>query len=132
MRLLKWLPAAVWIGVILTASSDTFSSDSTAGWLETIAGGELPEVANSIVRKAGHVVGYSALALLCWYADRRVLLPLLVALAVATFDETKQSFTRYREGSPYDVVLDTSSAALTLLVLEKIRYVRHQRRHVQK
>lgn len=124
MRFLRWLPALVWTAVILSASNDSFSSDNTAAWLHAIAGQELPETANSVVRKGGHVAAYSLLALLLWFADRRVLRPLIIALAVAVGDETKQSFTLLREGSPFDVLLDTSSAALALLLLEKIRHVR--------
>lgn len=124
MRHLRWLPALVWTAVILSASNDGFSSDNTAEWLHVIVGQELPETANSVVRKGGHIVGYAVLAILLWFADRRVLRPLLLALGVAVADETKQSFTLLREGSPFDVMLDGSSAALALLVLEKIRYVR--------
>lgn len=128
MRLLRWLPALLWTAVILSASNDGFSSDRTAEWLHAVVGQELPEAANSVVRKGGHIIGYSVLALLLWLADSRVLRPLVLAAAVAIADETKQSYTLFREGSPYDVVLDTASAALVLLVLEKIRYGRRARR----
>lgn len=127
MRLLRWLPALLWTAVILSASNDGFSSDNTAGWLHALFGRELPEVANSVIRKGGHIVGYAMLAALLWFADRRVLRPLILALGVAIADETKQSFTLFREGSAFDVMLDASSAALTLLLLEKIRYVRSSR-----
>lgn len=124
MQFAKWLPALIWVIVILSFSNDGFSSDNTEGWLELIAARDVAPAANNILRKGGHVAGYAVLALLAWLADRRILRPLLLALLVAVVDETKQSFTVLREGSPWDVVLDTSSAALALLVLEKLRYLR--------
>lgn len=125
MRFVKWVPAIVWTALILSFSNDSFSSDNTEGWLELIAQADVPKAANDILRKGGHILGYAVLAMLGWFADRRILRPLLIAFVVAIADETKQSFTLLREGSPWDVILDTSSASLALLVAEKIRYIRH-------
>lgn len=117
MRYLKWLPALLWAAIILSASTDTFSSDATAGWLATLAGEHRPETMNDILRKGGHVAGYAVLGLLCWFAARRFLRSLAFAAIVAVLDETRQSFSQLREGSPWDVLLDISSAALALLLL---------------
>ena len=124
MRYLKWLPALLWAAIILSASTDTFSSDATEGWLTTVSGRHLPETVNDVIRKGGHVASYAALSLLAWFGARRFLPSLAFAGIVAILDETHQSFSRLREGSPWDVLLDTASAALTLLLLI---YWRHHR-----
>jgi VanZ family protein len=75
------------------------------------------EVVNFAVRKLAHFVEYAILAALTWRADRRVLVALGVALAVAVVDETQQAFTMFRTGSPFDVLLDCAGAATALAFL---------------
>jgi VanZ family protein len=124
MRFAKWLPPVIWAAVILSASNDLFSAGNTSSWMNRVAGHEVPDLLNHAFRKGGHIAGYAALAFLGWLADRRILRPLLFALAVATVDETLQSFTRLRAGSAFDVMLDGASAALLLLICERVRYAR--------
>jgi VanZ family protein len=130
MRYLKWLPPLLWAAIILSASTDTFSSDATGGWLTAVAGERVPEAVNNIVRKGGHVAGYAVLSMLAWFASRRFLPSIVFAALVAVLDETRQGFSRLREGSPWDVLLDTSSAALTLLLFIQWRQRKHAARMV--
>jgi len=122
MRTLKnWLPVVLWAAIILSAANDRFSDEQTAGWLERLFGMSTPQAVNVLMRKSGHVLAYAVLALLAWRAHRTYVVAMLVALAVSIVDETTQAMTITREGSPFDVLLDTSGAALALLVLAWLR-----------
>ena len=111
MRLLQWLPVALWSGLILVSANDHLSANQTGGWLSTLFGGAVPYVLHVVIRKAGHVVAYGILAALAWRADRRWFVVIAVALLVAATDEWMQSRTAMRSGSPWDVLLDVTSAA---------------------
>jgi len=122
MRTLKnWLPVIVWAAIILSAANDQFSDEQTAGWLESIFGMAMPRAINVILRKSGHVLAYAVLALLAWRAHRTNAVAMIVALTVSIADETLQAVTATREGSPFDVLLDASGAALALLALAWVR-----------
>ena len=126
MRWTKWLPSVIWAALILTVSNDYFSLENTEAWVGQVTGGESAEIANIAMRKTGHILGYGILGVLAWIADRRVAIPILFAMLIAVVDETNQGLTRFREGSPFDVVLDTLSAALFVLVLERVRWARNR------
>ena len=115
-----WLPVIVWSVVILSASTDHFSSNESRGWLSSIIGPVLASALNIFLRKLGHVVGYGILGILARRADRRVLLAIGIALLVAIVDETRQSMTLTRTGSPWDVLLDGLSAWLGILVTTRM------------
>jgi len=115
-----WLPVIVWSVVILSASTDTFSSDESRGWLAAIIGPERASALNIVFRKLGHVIGYAILGILARRADRRTLLAIGIALFVAITDETRQSMTLTRTGSPWDVLLDGLSAWLGILVATRM------------
>jgi VanZ family protein len=97
------------------------------------------------VRKTAHVAEYAVLALLCWRARRQTTvgqassLPrrpvrselrpwnwadakfaFVVAVAFAASDEWHQSFVPSRQGSGWDVLLDSTGAALGLIVLWRL------------
>ena len=85
------------------------------------------------VRKTSHVTEYAVLALLCWRAWRQpvrgVVRPwrwmdtafaFTVAVVFAVSDEWHQSFVPSRQGSGWDVLLDSAGAALGLLVLWRL------------
>ena len=120
LRFLKsWLPVILWSALILSAANDEFSNANTRGWLERVFGA--PPLVNTILRKGGHVVGYAILGLLAWRAHRTFGVALLVVFVVAATDESMQAMTASREGSPFDVILDTCGALLALLFLPKVR-----------
>lgn len=108
----KWLPVVIWAAIILSAANDRFSDEETAGWLERSLGVGLPRAVNFALRKSGHVLSYAILALLAWRAHHRLGVVLAVALTVAVTDETMQAMTLTRDGSAFDVLLDTSGALL--------------------
>lgn len=122
MRLAKlWLPVILWAALILSSSNDSFSSGHSHGWLETFLGRNFPELVNHAVRKAGHILFYGILGALAWRADRRWFVALGVVLTVASFDEYKQSLTRERTGTVWDVLLDVCSALLFILAIRRAR-----------
>jgi VanZ family protein len=115
-----WLPVIVWSVVILSASTDTFSSHESRGWLASVIGPALASALNIFFRKLGHVVGYGILGILARRADRRVFLAVGIALLVAIIDETRQGMTLMRTGSPWDVMLDGLSAWFGILVMTRL------------
>jgi VanZ family protein len=121
LRFLKaWLPVVLWAALILSAANDEFSEANTRGWLERILS-DAPKIVNTIIRKGGHIVAYAVLALLAWRAHRTLFIALFVAIAVSITDETMQAMTLTREGSQYDVLLDTCGALLATLLVPSVR-----------
>jgi VanZ family protein len=124
-----WLPAILWTAVIFAASSGSFSSANTGGFLEklihAIAGDRLGdtviEVVHFIIRKLSHVVEYGILSILVYRAVRAdrsgwnirwAMTAILFAAAVGTIDEWHQAFVPGRTATPWDTVIDTLGAAL--------------------
>ena len=124
-----WLPAIAWAALILTASSDLFSSGHTGAILETIItailGHPLPahqfETIHAAIRKAAHLTEYGILGALLFRAIRAdrsgwhvrwAAGAVLVAACVASIDEWHQTFVPSRTGNPMDVLIDTVGATL--------------------
>ena len=128
----RWLPVTIWLVVIFCASTATFVPDNTSAVINPILRALFPEADDAsigdihlMVRKAGHVVEYSILAILLaqatlaiaqtrrgWFA---ISLGLIAAVAIS--DEFHQTFVPGRNGSPADVLLDVSAAAVMLSVI---------------
>jgi VanZ family protein len=122
MRLAKlWLPVLLWAALILSASNDSFSSNESRGWLETVLGRDFPEFVNFALRKAGHVFFYGVLGALAFRADRRVFVAAGVVLLVASVDEYRQSLSMTRSGTPWDVLLDVCGALVFILAIRRAR-----------
>ncbi len=132
--LTSWLPPIAWAIVILTASSDVFSSAHTGNWLDhllrTITGHQFTietlEMANAVLRKTGHLTAYGLLGLLNFLALRGersgwrlawAIEAVALAACVATIDEIHQSFIPSRTGTWHDVVLDALGATLAQCLL---------------
>lgn len=116
MRLVKlWLPVILWAAIILSASSDSFSSTQSQGWLSRLLGREVPYELNIAFRKLGHILAYAILGALAWRANRRVTVAIAIALLVAMTDEWHQSLIASRTGTPWDVVLDGVGAWLGII-----------------
>jgi VanZ family protein len=131
-----WIAALLWIGLIATESTDSFSAEHTSRFLypllHFLMGLDLArfEVWHYYIRKSGHFVGYFALSFLLFRAWRATLhLPLgpqwalrwatiafFMSALVASLDEWHQTYIPSRTGAFSDVVLD-SCAALTAQVL---------------
>ena len=132
-----WLPVALWMAVIFSASTDALSSQRTSRiigpflrWLKPDISAETVARVQYAVRKTAHVTEYALLAALLWRALRQparkdprpwnwreAFLALGLAAAYSASDEIHQAFVPTREGRWQDVVLDTFGAALGLLAL---------------
>src|SRR5262249_8456194 len=126
------LPAILWTGVVLSASSAAFSSEETGRFLEVILGAlfaklprELLIVVHLLIRKLAHLTEYGILAWLFYRARgdtqgvwnfhwaRVVTAGVLI---IATIDELHQHFVPSRVGSPIDVMIDLTGAVIALLI----------------
>lgn len=144
-RAWRYGPVAVWLGVVLFASTGTFSASNTSRILRPLLLWLFPDItegslltAHFLVRKAAHVTEYALLALLAaraflsstkealrtrWYAAAFALVA-----CVALVDEYNQSLNPARTGTPYDSLLDMAGGAAALAALALWRSRRHQRR----
>jgi VanZ family protein len=123
-----WAPVILWIGCILVASGDSFSSAHTGSWLSVLLGlvSAVPPdhfgAVHLIVRKTAHLVEYGLLGLLAYRAFQCTwrdvpaggwwMASLALCLACGASDELHQSTVRSRTGSSADVLLDLMGAWL--------------------
>ena len=132
-----WLPLLVWMLVIFSASSDRMSFEHSSRIIGPFVHWLLPHLSYEAVRafvmfarKCAHLTEYAVLALLIWRTLRKPAEPnasswgwpragmaLALAALYAASDEIHQAFVPSRQGSVWDVLLDTSGAALALLCL---------------
>jgi VanZ family protein len=135
-----WLPLLVWMLVIFSASGDPGSFQRSSRIIGPFVHWLFPHLSDNavhdvvvIVRKGAHVTEYAVLALLLWRALRKppsqsvpswqwseAGLALGLAALFAATDEIHQAFVPSRQGSVWDVLLDTTGAALALLCLRAI------------
>jgi VanZ family protein len=127
-----WLPPALWMLAIMTASSDVGSAEHTQHWLVPLLRLLTPwatpsqlDALHVLVRKAGHVAEYAVLAALWYRAFRRArhlaprsaaTIAFLISLVWAILDEIRQSFVPSRGASAADVAIDAIGALLAMLV----------------
>ena len=124
-----WLPAILWTAVIFAASSGSFSSANTGGFLGKLVhsilgdriGPTAVEVIHFIIRKLSHVTEYGILSILVYRAVRAdrtgwsmrwAITAIVYAAVVGSLDEWHQSFVPGRTATPWDTVIDTLGAAL--------------------
>ncbi len=142
MRLRRWLPPLIWMGVIFLGSTEHFSSENTGALILPLLRALLPwadlarlERLHALLRKSGHVLEYAILALLWFRAfspaalrtlrrhppaltpDRRALAAFALSVAYAGLDELHQAWTRARTGSARDVLWDAAGTAAALGLL---------------
>lgn len=143
-----WGPAILMLACIMVESTDLMSAQHTHGWIYFLLRKYLPQVSpgqlwevNLIIRKTGHVVGYGLLGATLYRAFRGTFeqLPSPVwrirfasfavfsTFLVASADEIHQMYLPSRTGSWWDVVLDTSAAAVAQVIV----YVYFRRRNRQ-
>ena len=130
MRIVKpWIPAILWSGLILFASSDLFSSESTGTAIRTLFGIEIPYWLHVSLRKLAHVVTYGILGTLAWRADRRWVVVLATVVAVAITDELLQTRAARRSGSLVDVGIDLVGGTIAWIALKShsLRVAKSQR-----
>lgn len=119
--------------LIFVVSSDLGSSRNTSRiigpivrWFYPAATAKTIHVVQAIVRKTGHLTGYAVLAALLWVSLRNAngsqfalsksafFLVLAVCFIYACSDELHQHFVSSRQASFWDVLIDTTGAALAL------------------
>lgn len=125
-----WLAVAFWTALVLTLSSDGFGAAGTSRILLPLlrlllpsASEETLALVHGAVRKAAHVTEYALLGALTLRAlaqgaartvarpgVRAALLAFAYAAFVAGVDETRQSLSTERTGTPRDVALDAAGA----------------------
>jgi VanZ family protein len=128
----RWLPVAIWLVVIFCASTAVFVPEHTSAVINPILRALFAEADDAtiehlhlMVRKVGHVVEYSILAILLAQATLAIAqtrrgwfaISLTLVAAVAASDEFHQTFVPGRHGSPADVLLDVAAAAMMLSII---------------
>jgi len=126
-----WLPPILWGLAIIAMSGNVASGRNTyflirglTSWFVTLDARQL-NLINFYLRKTGHVMAYGLMYFL-WFralrghlnlsSGRAFLYALGLCLLISATDEGHQSFTRFRGGSVYDVLLDCSAAGLAGLI----------------
>jgi VanZ family protein len=132
-----WLPLLVWMSVIFSASSDRMSFEHSSRIIGPFVHWLFPHLSDQAIhacvmfaRKCAHLSEYAVLALLIWRALRKPPEPnasswrwpdagmaLSLAALYAASDEIHQTFVPSRQGSVWDVLVDTAGAAFGLLCL---------------
>ena len=129
---LRWGPVLLWMLVIFAASSDLGSAEHTSRFLIPFLLWLTPDISPATlaavqlsIRKAAHLTEYAILGALLL---RAVTVPsgrprwqyaavaIALAGAFAAMDEFHQTFVQSRTGSPHDVLIDISGAALGLTI----------------
>jgi VanZ family protein len=146
-NLLKtWIAAILWLGIILTESTDYGSAEYTGRFLYPflhfllgVTQAHFP-VWQSIIRKTGHFIGYFTLSLLlfrawratfpspgaCW-AMQWARISFFMTALVACLDEWHQTYLPSRTGTLHDVLLDSVAALVAQIVLFAILRSRRQK-----
>ena len=112
MKLRKWLPALLLMGLIFWFSSQPSSNLPDFTW------------ADRIVKKGGHILGYGLLAWAYWHAFEMKAnhrwLAWFLAILYAVTDEYHQSFVAGRSSSVWDVLVFDNLGALISVRLAQV------------
>jgi VanZ family protein len=136
-----WGPVVLWVALIWTMSSEAFAASHTGSLVAAGLRLLFPDIRldtlqtiHAILRKAAHVIEYAMLgALTCdafrrqdpdWCGARRVLVTVVLAVGCALVDEGHQALVPARTGSLWDVLLDTTAAALGAWLVVRFGAVR--------
>lgn len=137
-----WLPLLLWLCLIFSASGDAKSMQHSSRLIGPFVHWLFPHLSEQTVdaivfgvRKCAHFTEYAVLALLFWRGMRRPVKndprpwswPLAVAAVLfvmlyATTDEIHQTFVPNRQGSVWDVLIDTVGGLSGILALWSLRY----------
>jgi VanZ family protein len=108
IRILRWLPALIWMGVIFYWSSQS-----------ALPIDDVPN--NDAWHKLGHIAEFAILAMLLALAlgtrPRFLIVACAVALVNGIVDEFHQSFVPGRHAQVETVVLDSVVAGVTLIIV---------------
>jgi len=129
-----WVPAVLWLGIVLLASSDSFSARNTGEILRAVLAWAVGQIdaatfglVHFLIRKSAHFTEYAILSAL-WFRALRVrlgspwriqwaLLGVVISVSVAVLDEWHQSFVPSRTSSADDVLLDFCGALFAQCVI---------------
>ena len=142
-RLLRFVPAALWYGVIWFFSSQTGSeSQEVSDSVLRLFGYDiqnslmvLSALLSFLVRKAAHMGVFFVLTALLYWALKEFFLKrpgwwaLGLCAALAAVDECHQLFVPGRSGKWQDVCIDTLGGACFLVFLALLRAVRSRTKH---
>jgi VanZ family protein len=103
-----WLPVVLWAGLIFTLSSIPDLGTGLGGL-------------DLVLRKTAHAAEFAVLGLLLARAIGHELPALVLGIAYAVTDEVHQAFVPGRQGSVWDVLLDSVGVALGVLLLRRLR-----------
>ncbi len=133
-------PPVIWMVIISSVSTDSFSSEHTSQYIEPLLRWLLPgataatiELLHTGIRKTAHLTEYGVLALLWYRAFRQsgggwqlrgALRAFAIVVACALVDEFHQLFVPSRGASLADVGLDSLGGALGLAVGEVVQRMR--------
>jgi VanZ family protein len=132
-----WLPVILWMMVVFSASGDSHSYEHSSRIVAPIVKFFFPNISPKaldlivlIARKCAHLTEYAILALLFWRAVRKPVRrdprpwswrlgfgAIIFVMIYASTDEFHQRFVATREPSVHDVVIDTTGAAIGILLL---------------
>ncbi len=131
-----WIPVLVWMALIFSGSGQVLSFQETSrflgpllSWLFPDASPERLRAMMFIIRKFGHLSEYAVLAVLSWWALRRMRgakdgwswgdarWALIIVALYAASDEIHQALVPTREGTIRDVLIDTAGGLLGLALV---------------
>ncbi len=123
-RVRRWVALGLWVALILVASGDMFSFQSSEGILRRLDPEPRPRSQLVLLRMLLHLVEYGLLGLLAHRAFRApgrgrvtaLAFALGLCVAVAASDEGLQTFQPHRTGSSRDVILNLLGSSLGVLV----------------
>jgi VanZ family protein len=129
-----WLPLALWMVLIFSASTSLGSPHNTSRfirpfllWLNPHMTEKTIALAHYMIRKTAHFMEYAVLGWLAWRAihheeafgscsaGRQFWLAFLLSALYASTDEFHQMFVPTRQPAVMDVLLDTCGASAGLL-----------------
>lgn len=142
----NWLPVLLWMALIFAGSTNLGAPRNTSRILGPLLHWIMPDISeetrNAIVfgiRKCAHATEYSILSLLVWRSRRQsqtapakewrwpdARFAIVLSALYAMTDELHQTFVRMvvngqlvssRQGSPWDVLIDTGGATFAMLFL---------------
>jgi VanZ family protein len=128
------------MALIFAGSTDVLSTPHTSRFLGPALRWLFPGFTNeslhgvqAVIRKFGHLTEYAILAVLVWRARRQPKAPearpwswgdarfaVVIAGLYAITDEFHQGFVATRQGSGWDVLIDTLGATLGIIVLWRV------------
>ena len=101
----RWLPLFIWMSLIFVVSHQSKTAIPSYGQWDLL------------VKKSGHFLAYSILALLAYRAGLSVTASLLLSVAYAASDELHQRLVPGRNGTAVDVLIDALGATMALYLL---------------